>query len=114
MKSFDELPKRRQVFIKAYIECLNASEAARKAGYSKPGQEGHRLLQMPDVSFVVAQMLGQNNVSPRSGVTPIWQRQRHEVADWLDVLIRARQSGDLAALAVAVDAVIEQMSDLIF
>jgi phage terminase small subunit len=46
-----KLKDKRQAFVDAYLgeARFNASEAARLAGYSKPGAEGHRLLKNADV-----------------------------------------------------------------
>ena len=44
---------KRKLFIEAYLDCLNATEAARRAGYAKPGQEGHRLLKNAEIRALV-------------------------------------------------------------
>jgi hypothetical protein len=44
------LTDKRQTFVDAYLECWNASEAARIAGYAAPGQQGHRLLKDIEIS----------------------------------------------------------------
>jgi phage terminase small subunit len=52
------LPEKRRRFVEAYLgeACGNATEAARIAGYQKPGQEGHRLLKTADVSAAIGNM----------------------------------------------------------
>lgn len=51
---------KRQAFVEAYVGPAlgNATEAARRAGYAKPKQEGHRLLTFADVAEAVDERLG--------------------------------------------------------
>ena len=50
-----ELTPKREAFAKNFIENGgNATDAARKAGYKKPEQEGCRLLKNADVSAYIA------------------------------------------------------------
>ena len=44
-EALDRLPAKRRVFVLAYLDCLNKTEAASRAGYAKPHPEGSRLLQ---------------------------------------------------------------------
>lgn len=44
---------KRKLFIEAYLDCLNATEAARRAGYATPMQEGHRLLRIDEIKEAV-------------------------------------------------------------
>jgi phage terminase small subunit len=56
---------RRQLFVAAYLGAArrNATEAARIAGYQKPGQEGHRLLKIAEVQQAVAEAQDEINQS---------------------------------------------------
>jgi hypothetical protein len=49
----DSLPAKRRLFVVHYLDCLNASEAARRAGYAKPHPEGSRLLQNATIAAVL-------------------------------------------------------------
>lgn len=51
-----KLTARQQKFVHAYIASGNASDAARRAGYGKPGQEGYRLLKNAQVARAIAQV----------------------------------------------------------
>jgi phage terminase small subunit len=44
--ALDALPPKRRAFVLAYCgeSACNGSDAARRAGYAKPGEEAHRLL----------------------------------------------------------------------
>jgi phage terminase small subunit len=47
--AYDSLPPKRRLFVDAYLLDPNATKAAKVAGYSKPMQEGHRLLRIAEV-----------------------------------------------------------------
>lgn len=49
------LPPKQRLFVEEYLACLNAAEAARRAGYSERGarQQGQRLLTYVDVATAV-------------------------------------------------------------
>jgi phage terminase small subunit len=53
-EALERLPAKRRVFVLAYLDCLNASEAAGRAKYANPGQQGHRLLKNVEISEVVS------------------------------------------------------------
>ena len=58
MSSKPKLNERRKKFISAYLETLNASEAARKAGYKgRADQIGHRLLRNVEIRAIISQEL---------------------------------------------------------
>lgn len=44
------MPAKRRLFVLAYLDCLNKTEAAARAGYAKPHPEGSRLLQNATVA----------------------------------------------------------------
>lgn len=48
MSAFDAaleaLPAKRRLFVQHYLDCLNATEAARRAGYAEANKQGPRLL----------------------------------------------------------------------
>jgi len=49
-----ELPPKRQLFVEAYIASgCNATEAARRAGYAAPAEEGYRLLRIAQVAEAI-------------------------------------------------------------
>lgn len=49
----DTLTARQRVFVEAYLDCLNATEAARRAGYAEPRRQGSRLLTNVDIRTAV-------------------------------------------------------------
>lgn len=52
----DGLSDKQQMFVTAYLDCLNATEAARRAGYAHPNVQGSRLL--VNVSIAEAVRIG--------------------------------------------------------
>lgn len=68
MANQDSQPKltlKQEAFIAAYLGAAqgNATEAARMAGYAKPGQEGHRLLKNAEISARVTDKLDSLNIT---------------------------------------------------
>lgn len=49
----DGLTAKQAAFVEAYADCLNATEAARRAGYKQPMQEGWRLLRNAEIRGAV-------------------------------------------------------------
>jgi len=64
-----KLNERRKKFISAYLETLNASEAARKAGYKdRANQAGYQLLTNTDVKAIISQELQSRMEADRESV----------------------------------------------
>jgi phage terminase small subunit len=59
------LSKKRKAFINEYLKCWNASEAARKAGYSvrSAGSIGHEILQIPEVQQEISRRIEEMTMS---------------------------------------------------
>ena len=51
----DELTPKQKAFADYYIECGNLTEAARKAGYKCPGQQGKENIRKPTISSYIAE-----------------------------------------------------------
>lgn len=51
------LTPKQQAFVETYLATWNASEAARRAEYAKPGQQGHRLLKNVEVKEEIKRRL---------------------------------------------------------
>lgn len=49
----DTLTDRQRLFVVHYLDCLNATEAARRAGYAKPRQQGSENLSKPVIRAAV-------------------------------------------------------------
>ncbi len=57
------LTDKQRAFIEAYLDCLNATEAARRAGYAKPNKQGPRLLVHVGIRAAVDDGLAQRAMS---------------------------------------------------
>lgn len=95
---------KQQAFIEAYLTCgFNASEAARRAGYAKPGQQGHRLLKNVEIAAAVRQGLADRAMSADEVLARLAEQARGTMDDFLDDagdidLTRARERGKLHLL----------------
>lgn len=69
MPAKDKLNARRAKFITAYLETLNASEAARQAGYKhRANQAGHQLLTNSDIKDIISKALQERMDADRESV----------------------------------------------
>ena len=70
------MTQRQRAFVQAYLECANASQAARKAGYSHKSAhvQGSRLLRNAKVSGEIERQTGE--AARRSRVTVEWVLER--------------------------------------
>ena len=59
------LTKQRQIFVEEYLQCWNASEAARRAGYSRRSsyELGRRLTATPEIQAVIEARIAETKVS---------------------------------------------------
>lgn len=99
------LTGKRQVFIEAYLDCLNATEAARRAGYARPKQEGCRLLTFADVAEVVKAGMEARAMPKDEIVARLAEQARGSLADFLKVdettglaFVDLRKAGDMTRL----------------
>lgn len=93
------LTDQQKLFIEHYIECWNASEAARRAGYSDhtAGQQGYRLLKLKAAQTAIkrklnAEAMTANEVLHRTAVLA-----RGDVADFWEVSDKGKPYFDFAA-----------------
>ena len=84
------LTKRRKLFIEEYLECWNASEAARRAGFAHAGSQGHRLLQNVEIQQAINDRLAEKCMSADEVLVRLADMARSDIKDF--VLIR--EGGD--------------------
>ena len=89
------LTAKQQVFLAAYLECWNASEAARRAGYSAltAGSQGGRLLKNVEISAEIETFKAKYIMAPEEVQIALTEQARSDIGDFLT------QAGD----AVTVD-----------
>lgn len=84
-----ELTDKQQVWLNEYLTCWNATEAARRAGYSKPGISGHENLTKPYIQDAIREQLATHVMSANEALARISSIAR---AQWgaLDTKIQLR------------------------
>lgn len=99
-------PKQR-AFVEHYLQCWNASEAARRAGYSErtAGSQGHELLKKPEVQAAIEARLEELTLSSREVLLRLSEHARASIEDFVVIdelsgeayfdFARAKQEGKL-------------------
>lgn len=84
------LTRRQQVFIAEYLNCWNASEAARRAGYSKKTarSQGERLLTNVDVAAAIEEAVAERQIKPAEILERLGQQARGEIGQFFKVTER--------------------------
>jgi phage terminase small subunit len=101
-----KLKARQQAFVEHYIECLNAAEAARRAGYSvkTARQQGSRLLSKVDIRQAVEARLAEIAMGPNEVLARLSEMASSSMEDFINAdklgvrvvdLRRAAQRGKL-------------------
>lgn len=93
-KQVRALTGQQEIFVNAYAATMNASEAARVAGYSNPKSIGYRVLRTPAVQDALSTMLAERVMDPGETLGRLAQQARCEYADY----ISADGKVDLAGL----------------
>lgn len=82
-----KLTRKQQVFIDEYLKCFNASESARKAGYSAKTaySAGARLLKNVEISKAIAIRLSESHMSADEVLDRLADIARGDMADLMDI-----------------------------
>jgi hypothetical protein len=91
------LTAKQRAFVDAYVDCLNATEAARRAGYAQPMQQGHRLLRNVDIVPHVETALKERTL-PKSEV--LARLTAHARADIRDLFAFNEETGEWEGLNI--------------
>lgn len=75
---------RRRLFIEHYLDCLNATEAARRAGYAKPMQEGWRLLRIAEIAQAVEAGLSEKAMGRTEVLTRLAEHARSDMREFIE------------------------------
>lgn len=93
------LSAKQRAFIDHYLQCWNAAEAARLAGYSEKSARniGHENLTKPDISAEVRRRINERTMSADEVLVRLAAQARADMGEWTD------DSGnlDLAAMRAA-------------
>jgi phage terminase small subunit len=79
-------PKQR-AFVDEYLQCWNASEAARRAGYSErtAGIIGHENLKKPKIAAEIQQRIEERAMAADEVLQRLADQARGDAADFLDI-----------------------------
>lgn len=85
-------PKQR-AFVEHYLQCWNASEAARRAGYSPrtAGSQGHALLKKPEIQAAIEARLEELTLSSEEVLLRLSEHARASIEDFVVI---DEQSGE--------------------
>lgn len=80
--------KKRHLFIEEYLKCWNASEAARRAGYSErsAGCQGHRMLESPEVQEAIQQRLDELAMSTNEVLARLTEQARADIGQFVKLV----------------------------
>lgn len=79
------LTDKRKLFVDEYLKCWNASEAARRAGYSvrTAGAQGHRLLKDVEISAEIDRFKAEHIISPEEVQVLLTEQARSDIGEFL-------------------------------
>jgi phage terminase small subunit len=77
------LTAKQQLFVDHYLDCLNATEAARRVGYARPMQEGHRLLRIADIASAVKDGMAQKAMPSDEVMTRLTAIAKSDMRDYM-------------------------------
>lgn len=81
-----DLTNRQQVWLEHYLICWNATEAARKAKYSKPRQSGYENLTKPYIQDAIRARLAENKMSADESLARLSAYAKADMSDFLTVI----------------------------
>jgi len=76
------LTSKQRIFVEAYLQTWNASEAARRAGYSEKtcGAIGHKLLKKAEIATEIRRRVADTTVGTDEGLTRLTAQARGDVS----------------------------------
>lgn len=81
------LNRKQRVFVDEYLKCWNASEAARRAGYSEKtaGSQGYDLLKKPEIAAEIDERVKASSMSANEVLERLSDFARVTMADFVDI-----------------------------
>ncbi|HSW63413.1 MAG TPA: terminase small subunit [Dissulfurispiraceae bacterium] len=80
-----KLTRRQRLFIEAYLQTWNASEAARRAGFANPGQQGHRLLKNVEIAAAVEARIREAAMQTAEVLSRLAEQARANIGEFIIV-----------------------------
>lgn len=86
MSDDNKLTRKQQVFVDEYVKCFNASESARRAGYSvkTAGSIGSELLKKPEISALIQAKLAEIHMGSDEALKLTADIARGDIGELLD------------------------------
>lgn len=84
-KKRPSLTAKQQAFVNHYLICLNATEAARLAGYAHPNQQGPRLLVNVGIRAAVDARFKELHLTADEAIARLATHARGDMGDCLDI-----------------------------
>lgn len=79
------LTAKQRAFVNEYLQCWNASEAARRAEYAQPGQQGHRLLKNVEIAAEIARRVADRAMTADEVLVRLAEQARGSIEDFADI-----------------------------
>lgn len=79
-----ELSDKQKIFVEVYLRTLNATEAARQAGYAHPADSGYENLRKPEIRKLIAVRLSQEKVETSEVLARAVRQMRGSLSDFLN------------------------------
>lgn len=79
------ITNRQRLFIEEYLTCWNATEAARRAGYTNPNKQGPRLLVKDGIRELVKQRLSEKAMSADEVLQRLAEHARGDMGDFIAI-----------------------------
>ena len=77
--------KKQRVFIEEYLQCWNATEAARRADYAHPNKQGPRLLVNVGISKEIKRRISEKAMSADEVLLRLGDMARGDLGDFMDI-----------------------------
>lgn len=85
------LPPKRRIFVLAYLDCLNATEAARRAEYAEPNKQGPRLLVNVGIRAAVDAGLRERAMGRDEVLARLAEHASGDIGTFLDIAPSGRE-----------------------
>lgn len=79
------LTNKRRVFIEEYLRCWNATEAATIADYAHPGSQGHRLLNIVEITEEIDRRIDEKAMGADEVLNRLAEQARGDIDECLTV-----------------------------
>lgn len=77
------ITKKRRIFIEEYLNCWNATEAARRAGYAHPNKQGPYLVNLGIVAAEIQKRINERAMSADEVLDRLAQQARGDIAEYM-------------------------------